>query len=227
MSEAPLLHAHTLHKSFFQGDKEVVVLNGVDLQVQAGETVAIIGASGSGKSTLMHLIAGLDLPDQGEVIINGQSLQGLSDRSRGRLRNRSLGFVYQFHHLLAEFTAEENVAMPCLIRGTRRNEALQQARAALNEVGLAARFCHRPGELSGGERQRVAIARALVARPQWVLADEPTGNLDEHTARRVFELILELNQRNGTSLIMVTHNPGLLAAADHCWELKEGKLLPR
>lgn len=226
MSEQPALQARDVHKSFVQGDREIMVLDGVQLTVQAGDTVAIIGASGSGKSTLMHLLAGLDVPDRGQVTIDGLSIGELSEQARGRLRNRELGFVYQFHHLLAEFTAGENVAMPCLVRGMARPEALARAREYLAAVGLAARCEHRPAALSGGERQRVAIARALVNGPRWVLADEPTGNLDENTAGQVFDLLLELNQRNGASLIIVTHNPQLLTSVDHCHELKGGKLLP-
>lgn len=226
MSESARLQARGLYKSFRQGGLDVDVLRGVDLSVQAGEKVAIIGASGSGKSTLMHLLAGLDVPDRGEVEIDGEAMSCRSEHARGLLRNRRLGFIYQFHHLLPEFTASENVAMPLLIRGMQRAEALAVAHEWLLRVSLSTRARHRPGELSGGERQRVAVARALITAPQWVLADEPTGNLDEVNSRKLFELILELNQLSNASLIIVTHDLKLLGGIDRRHELNGGVLRP-
>jgi lipoprotein-releasing system ATP-binding protein len=218
------LSTKDLSKHFSESELRVDVLKGVDFSIKKNESVAIIGASGSGKSTLLHLLGGLDIPDKGEVLINGKSMSNLNDEQRGEMRNKHLGFIYQFHHLLPEFTALENVAMPLLIRHDNPKEALNKAAVLLDKVGLSDRVQHRPGELSGGERQRAAIARALVTEPACILADEPTGNLDEKTADQVFELILELNQNSGTSLIMVTHNLELSKRVDRVVELKEGVL---
>lgn len=224
MSEA-LLKARNLGKRFSEGRLSVEVLKEINLAIPARQSVAITGASGSGKSTLLHLLGGLDLPSRGEVLINNQNISRLNEVERGALRNQYLGFVYQFHHLLPEFTALENVAMPLLIRRADKRQALAEAAELLDKVGLAKRLAHKPGELSGGERQRAAIARALVTRPKCVLADEPTGNLDQKTADQVFDLILELNQNLGASLVMVTHNLELSRRVDRVMELKNGSLL--
>ncbi len=224
MSPEPVLIARSVHKSFTQGSKTIAVLTGAHLEVFTGERVAIVGLSGSGKSTLLHILGGLEVADKGEIIIGGKSLISLRESEVDMLRNRSLGFVYQFHHLLSDFSAVENVAMPLLIRGKSRTDALAKAGSLLDQVGLSERLKHKPGQLSGGERQRVAIARALVGDPLCVMADEPTGNLDEKTADDVNSLIMSLSSELQTSFVIVTHNHDLANRMDRIVTLHNGVL---
>ncbi len=225
MTEPSILACDGVHKHFEEAGQRLEVLRGVELQVRAGETLAIIGASGSGKTTLLQILGGLDLPTRGAVRLMGQAFAELSDAARGDLRNRALGFVYQFHHLLPEFSALENVAMPLLVRRASAADARRDAQWFLERVGLGQRLTHRPSQLSGGERQRAAVARALVTRPNLVLADEPTGNLDGRNAEAVLELMLELNRELGTSLVLVTHSSEIAARMQRVLTLQDGQLV--
>jgi lipoprotein-releasing system ATP-binding protein len=227
MTEQAVLDCKGVIRRFHEGPAVLEVLSGVDLRVMPAERIAIIGSSGSGKTTLLQILGGLDDPDEGSVHVAGQPMQGQSERAKGELRNRYIGFVYQFHHLLPEFSAEENVAMPLLIRGQKRAEAIAEADALLARVGLGERLHHKPGELSGGERQRAAVARALITRPQLVLADEPTGNLDAGNGSHVLGLMLELNRELKTSLVIVTHDQSIAGQMDRVLVLEDGRLAER
>jgi lipoprotein-releasing system ATP-binding protein len=222
----PVLECRGVGRRFNEGASTLVVLQGADLKVMPAERVAIVGASGSGKTTLLQIMGGLDEPDEGEVLVNGEAMHGTDETTKGELRNRYIGFVYQFHHLLPEFTAEENVAMPLMIRRQPRTDAIETARGLLRRVGLGERLHHKPGELSGGERQRAAVARALITRPQLVLADEPTGNLDAGNGGHVLKLMLELNQELQTSLVVVTHDQSIASRMDRILVLEDGRLRP-
>ncbi len=224
-AKKPVVHCKDVTKTFQEGDLEVEVLKGVNLALYQGERIAIVGMSGSGKSTLLHVLGGLSSPSSGQILINGIDINETSQKKRGNIRNAHLGFVYQFHHLLAEFTVIENVAMPLLIRRANRTLAFDQAREILERIGLKDRTHHKPGELSGGERQRTAIARALVSKPSCVMADEPTGNLDERTAARVHETLLNYDSQDQFALIMVTHNQSLAKQTDRVFSLENGVLV--
>lgn len=219
-----VLACRSIVRQFREGDSTLDVLSGVDLVIRESERLAIIGASGSGKTTLLQIMGGLDDPTSGEVLVNGQSIANIGEKEKSALRNQFIGFVYQFHHLLPEFSAQENVAMPLLIRRLRKDAAMQQAADLLDRVGLAARLDHKPGELSGGERQRAAVARALITRPKLVLADEPTGNLDAGNGQHVLQLMLELNRERDTSLVIVTHDHGIAGQMDRVLILEDGRL---
>jgi len=227
MNETDILGCSGVRKHFEEAGQRLDVLKGVDLRVARGETLAIIGESGSGKTTLLQILGGLDLPSSGDIRITGQSLASLSDAARGTLRNRALGFVYQFHHLLPEFSALENVAMPLLVRRAPVAEAEREARWFLERVGLGSRLAHRPAQMSGGERQRAAVARALVTRPQLVLADEPTGNLDSTNGSHIVDMLFEINRLRGTTLVLVTHDRDLAARADVRIALRDGRIVER